>query len=194
MRPGGIRLTRSLWIALVCYLLIGVGLVLFAFPDDPFARTLAFVGLAILGGGAAIDISFHAEESAEPVKISKRSHRIVRRSVLFIVFFFFSFFWIPFLGVLHHRLSGLFFLWPQSTLAPSGLAHACLDDPRYLEGTAIYVVLAFWFLVASLYGIATERRSLKFAALLAYPVMIVLVVAANFALHLAGFVACYDWP
>ncbi len=194
-------MTRSLWIVLVCFLLIGVGVVLFAFPGDTFARGLAFVGLAILGGGAAIDIYFHAEESAESEKAGKRSYRILRRSGLFIVFFFFSFFWIPFLGVLgvlHDGLSGLttlFFLWPQSTLAPSGLAHDCArGNPRYLEGTATYAAHVFWFLTAALYGVATRKRSLKFAALLAYPVMIALVVAANFALHLAGFVPCYDWP
>ena len=47
-------MTRSLWIVLGCFLLIGVGLVLFAFPADSFERYLALVGLAILGGGAAL--------------------------------------------------------------------------------------------------------------------------------------------
>lgn len=165
-------------------------------PDDPFARYLAFVGLAILGAGAAIDIFIYREESIEPRESEKRGYRIFGRSVLFAVFFFFSFFWIPFLGVVHDGLSALFFLWPQSTLFPAGLVTVSADDSaRYFEGPAILGALVFWLLVASLYGVATEKRSLKFAALLAYPVMIALVVAVNYALHLAGFVAAYnDWP
>ena len=75
---------------------------------------------------------------------------------------------------------------------PVGLSAVGADaGTRYLDGTAIFGALLFWLVVASTYGFVTEKRSLKFAALVAYPVIIALTVAVNFALHLVGFAAAY---
>lgn len=186
---------RSLWIVLGCFVAAGVVVVLAVMPGDPFARGLALVGMLILGAGAAIDILIDAGNTVEPRKADKRGYRILRRSMLFALMFVFSFFVFPFIGLATGGLSG-FFLWPESTLFANGLTEVATDDgARFFEGSAIIGALLFWAVVATSYGFATWKRSLWFAALLAYPVMIALVVAVTFALRLAGLVAASaTWP
>ena len=184
---------RSLWIVLACFLVLGVGVTLVTFPDDIFARYLAFVGLAILGGGAAISISNDSEKLSGAGESGNRRYRILRRSALFVVLFFFSFFWFPLLGGGGEGSALLSYLWMHNTLFPFGLSAVGADaGTRYLESTAIFGALLFWLIVASTFGFATKKRSLKFSALLAYPVMIALTVAVNYSLYLGGFAAAYS--
>ncbi len=186
---------RSLWIVLACFVVGGVVVALAVMPGDPFARYLALAGLLILGAGASIDLLVETDNPVEPRRADKRGFRILRRSMLFALMFIFSLFVFPLIGLATGGLSA-FFLWPQSTLLTDGLARVATDDgARYYEDRAMVGALLFWAVAAAAYGLATWKRSLRLAALLAYPVMIALAVAANHALYLAGFLAAsYDWP